>query len=118
MADAAVFIGWGAAIPGRERHALQVFTEALQYYASLQQQGEIESFEAVSLDPHGGDLAGFVLLRGEREKLNRLRDSAEVRRLMGFSEMTLNRFGVVDAHIGEDLNRRFAELYAQLDRLT
>ena len=57
-ANAALFIGWGQAIPGREQKALQVFNEGIQYWSKLQQQGMIESFEPFLLEPHGGDLAG------------------------------------------------------------
>ena len=45
----------------------------LGYYTKLQERGEIESFEAVLLEPHGGELGGFLLLRGEAEKLDRVR---------------------------------------------
>ena len=65
MANAALVIGWGPVVPGREQKALQVFGEAIQYYTRLQQQGQIESFEPVALEPHGGDLNGFLLVRGD-----------------------------------------------------
>ncbi len=65
MAMGALFIGWGAGVPGRERQGLQVFNEGLQYYAGLQQRREIESFEPVLLEPHGGDLYGFILIKGD-----------------------------------------------------
>lgn len=35
----------------------------------------IESFEAVILEPHGGDLAGFILIRGSQDKLAQLRST-------------------------------------------
>jgi len=77
MAQGALFIGWGEAARGRERQALQLFGEVTQYYAQLQQRGEIESFEPVILEPHGGDLGGFLLLKGEQDALSRLRVSEE-----------------------------------------
>jgi hypothetical protein len=49
--------------------ALALFQEAMQYYAQLQHQGEIDSFEPVQLESHGGDLQGFLLLRGDTDKL-------------------------------------------------
>ena len=113
MANAAIFIGWGEAVRGREQKALQVFGEAIQYYTRLQQQGEIESFEPVQLEPHGGDLRGFLLIRGESERLDRLRRSQEFIRLNARAELVVEHFGVVSAFIGEDLNRRFAEFGAQ-----
>jgi hypothetical protein len=44
----------------------------VEYYGRLQQQGEIDSFEPFGLEPHGGDLNGFLLVRGDRDKLARL----------------------------------------------
>ena len=113
MAAGALFIGWGAGVPGRERQALQVFNEAMQYYAGLQQQGEIESFEPVALEPHGGDLAGFCLLRGERERLSRLRHSDEFRRLNARAALVVHNFGVVSADLGEQLRGAFATFQEQ-----
>src|SRR5579859_1806634 len=62
MANAALFIGWGKVVQGREAKSLEVFGEGLEYWTRLQQLGEIESFEPVALEPHGGDLGGFVLI--------------------------------------------------------
>jgi hypothetical protein len=36
MADEALFIGWGEVVRGRERKAVEVFNESLQYYGQLQ----------------------------------------------------------------------------------
>ena len=57
MASAAVFIGWGAAVVGRERQALQLFDASVEYWARLQQARVLASYEALLLEPHGGDLA-------------------------------------------------------------
>ena len=108
MANAAVFLGWGSVIAGREQQSLQVFNEAVQYWTRLQQQGEIESFEPVALEPHGGDLAGFCLIKGDREKLSRLRFSEEWQRLNQRAIAVVSNIGIVDAHIGEGLQRLFA----------
>src|SRR5262245_52742614 len=82
LADEALVIGWGDGVRGRESKALDVFNESLQYYARLQQDGAVESFDAWFLAPHGGDLAGFILLRGERERLDEVQRSADFELLM------------------------------------
>ena len=46
------------------RQAIKVFNEVFEYYSRLQQEGQIESFEPVLLEAHGGELGGFFLLRG------------------------------------------------------
>lgn len=118
MADAVLFIGWGAVIPGRERPSLQVFGETVAYWQHLQQQGAIESFEAVYLEPHGGDLAGFAILRGEREKLEQARYSDEFQRLNARAALVVQNIGVVAGFSGEALNRQFASFQEQTADLT
>lgn len=58
MAEAGLFVGWGAPVRGRETKGLEIFNESVAYWGRLQQEGRIESFEVVLLYPHGGDLAG------------------------------------------------------------
>src|ERR687895_2358826 len=98
MADEALFIGWGDVVRGRETKALDVFNESLQYYGQLQQDGRIESFDAWFLAPHGGDLAGFILLRGEREALDEIQRSPEFELLTARAGMIVDRIGVVKAY--------------------
>ena len=117
MATGALVIGWGPAVRGRELKALQVFNEAIQFYTRLQQQGTIESFEPVSLEPHGGDLEGFLLIRGDREKLNAIRTSEEFLRLNNRAALIVDNFGVITAFIGEELQRQFADFGAQASEL-
>jgi hypothetical protein len=105
MADEALFIGWGEVVRGRERRALEVFGESLQFYGQLQQNGRIESFDAWFLAPHGGDLAGFILLRGERERLDEIQRSQDFERLQTRAGMIVDRVGVVNAYTGEALGR-------------
>jgi hypothetical protein len=72
MAAMGVFIGCGPPIRGREANGLEVFNEEVEYWARLQQEGQIESFEVVLHSPHGGDLSGFALLRDSGESLDRI----------------------------------------------
>ena len=117
MADAAIFIGWGQVVRGREAKALAVFNESLAYYAKLQQSGSIESFEPVILAPHGGDLAGFVLLRGDAGKLAAVRASEEFQRITVRAGLIVNNLGVVDASIGQSLATGLATFQEQLQDL-
>jgi hypothetical protein len=105
MADDALFIGWGDVVRGRESNALAVLNESLEFYGRLQQEGTIDSVEAWFLRPHGGDLAGFVLLRGTRERLDEVQRSAEFELLLARSGMIVDRIGVVNAYTGEALGR-------------
>ena len=101
MADAGLFIGWGSPVRGREQKGIQVFNEAFDYFGGLQQAGQIESVEAVFLEPHGGDLNGFFLIKGEREQLAGIRVSDEMNRLTLRAGQIVEGFGVVGAQLGD-----------------
>lgn len=118
MADAGLFVGWGNAVRGRERTALAVFDEAVEFYTRLQQEGQIEGFEAVLLEPHGGDLVGFFLVRGDREQLARVRLSDEYDRLNVRAELIVENFGVVGAAVGSGVDRWRAIFQQGIDDLT
>ena len=103
MAGEALFIGWGAVVRGREKQALQVFQESIEYYGRLQQEGRIESFEPILLSPHGGDLNGFVILRGDRKALAEIRFSDEFERLIARASAIVDSPGVMPAYGGDAL---------------
>ena len=119
MTDTALFIGWGPTIPGREHHALKLFDEALEIFESLKQAGEIESFEPVLLGPHGGELEGFILVKGEIAKLTAFQMREDVERLRIKAQALKTNFGVVFATIGDGVKRSFAlydEIVKELER--
>jgi hypothetical protein len=108
MADSALFIGWGTTVRGREQKAVQVFEEAVGMWSRLQEDGTLESWEPVFLEPHGGDLAGFFLLRGDQAKIAELRASDDFTRLMLRAAMIVESLGVVGADIGERIASQMA----------
>ena len=112
MADAGLFIGWGEVVRGRETEALEVFNETLAYYGRLQEEGEIENFEPVFLEPHGGDLNGFILIRGDAEKLASLRVNEEFTQFSIRAGLVVDGFGVVAADLAERLQRQM-EFYTE-----
>lgn len=118
MADAGLFVGFGLPVPGRERQAVKVLGEALEYYARLQQQGEIESFETVLLEPHGGDLNGFTLVRGDLDKLSSIRTSEEFQRLSLRAGLITEGFGVIGAILGEQVGTLMGVYNEQVEDLT
>jgi hypothetical protein len=117
MAGEALFVGWGQVVRGREQFALEVFQEAIGYYGKLQEEGQIERFDAFLLEPHGGDLGGFFLLHAERSALDTIRSSAEFQRLMVRAGSVIDNLGVVSAYSGEALGQqmaRFGEMAQEL----
>ena len=105
MADEALFIGWGEVVRSREQKAVELFNESIQYYGQLQESGKVESFDAWFLAPHGGDLGGFIILRGKRERLDEVQRSPEFERLQTRVAMIVDGSGAVNAYTGDALGR-------------
>jgi len=109
MANSALFIGWNRSVAGREKQAMDLFMKVMEYYGQLQSAGKIESFEPVVLSNHGGDLNGFVLIRGDEVKLG------EVGREEKFVNFTieggycLENFGVIKGYIGDSIMNIFSQ---------
>jgi hypothetical protein len=118
MADAGLFLGWGAPVRGREAKGLEVFGEAIEFYGGQQQAGRIESFEAVLLEPHGGELGGFFLIRGSAEQISALRVDETFERLTTRASFIVEDLGVVGAYIGDGLARALGIYQEQIGDLT
>jgi hypothetical protein len=117
MAGEALFLGWGPVVRGREQKALQVFRETLEYYGRLQQEGKIDSFEPVLIAQHGGDLAGFVLLRGAQANLDAIRSSDEFERRVVRAASVADNVGVIKAYTGEALGEAMGRFQAVSEEL-
>jgi hypothetical protein len=75
MADRVLFIGWGTPVRGSEGRGLEVFNEALGLLGRMQQEGRIEGFNVVLLDPNS-DLNGYVEVQGSAEQITALHTGA------------------------------------------
>lgn len=72
-----VLFAWNRSIPGREQISSEHFNEFVAYLTGLQQSGAIDSFETAFLEPHGGDLNGFFLIRADTARLDAMMASKE-----------------------------------------
>jgi hypothetical protein len=95
MADRILFIGWSATIPGREERALEVFNEGVGFYGRCQQEGRIEGFDVILLEPHGGGLAGYIELHGSADQLAALREDEEFEQLQVDAGLIVEELGVI-----------------------
>ena len=109
MSSNIVFFGWNRPIPGREKLSGAHFQEFAQYLGGLQQSGTIQSFEAVFLDPHGGDLNGFFLIRGEPAKLDAVMASDAWHTHMTRGGLHLDGLGAIRGATGELVMERMAQ---------
>ena len=116
MADAALFIGFGEVVRGREKRALKNFNDSVEYYTGLQNEGRIESFDVTLLGPHAR-LNGFAMLRGTEEQLDSVRRSKEFRVQVARARLIVDELVIADAYIGGGLAQVLSEYQEELDRL-
>jgi hypothetical protein len=96
MATACLFIGWDRPHPGKESEAFRwLMTEGMAALDAFKTKGFYESREQIGLTAHGGDLNGFLLLFGERAKLDELRRTDDFERFSMRMAMFFGRYGVV-----------------------
>ena len=101
MAKHTLFMGWDRPCVGREGTASELFNAVVGYLTDQQKKGNIESFEPVLLHAHGGDLNGFMLIRGDFEKLNKLRGEDQFLDLVTQVSLNVENFGVIPGFTGE-----------------
>jgi hypothetical protein len=101
MSEAALFVGWGQPVRGREKRALDVFNDAAAYYGERVADGSIDSFDPVLLNPHGGDLQGFFLIKGSAQGLATMTASEEFQRLHVRAGMIVENLGVIEAWVDD-----------------
>jgi hypothetical protein len=108
MSDTALFVGWGETHPGREAFARKHLAEFNEIMEEMKAKGEIESYETVLLDPHGGDLDGFTLVHAPPDKLVTLWMRDDLNRLAAKAKLDHAKFGVIWATTGEGVQKQFS----------
>jgi hypothetical protein len=102
-----LFIGWGAPVHGREERGLEVFNESMGLYGRLQQEGAIEKFDVVLLDPNPG-LSGYIELHGSAAQLTAIRQTEEFRRTLVDASLIVDDIRLVEGFTNEGIAREMA----------
>ena len=103
MAKAALCTVWGDPIPGREKQALIIYNEAMQYWAGLQQEGKIERFDVTVLTFSAGNVAGLLVVRGTAEQIESVRRSKEFQQYVTRGRLVASHVSVANAYVDEGL---------------
>ncbi len=112
-ADRILFVGWDRPITGREAAGMESFSKFMTYLGRQQSSGRIESFEPVMLDPSGGTLNGFVVIRGAYNNLAAMTNEDEWRTLFTEASYTMKGMSVITGNIGQGLQQTMAR-YAKV----
>ena len=116
MAEAALFIGWGEVVRGREKNALRTYNEVMEYWNGLKNDGRIQNFDVAVLGPHAR-LGGFILARGTEQQIDGVRRSKEFRQIMARTRLFVDDLVTVDANVDESLGQLMQEYGQEVERL-
>ena len=107
MADRVLLTSWGEVVRGREEHALEVFNEVLGFYGRLQQEGRIEAFDVVLLEPSSG-VNGYVQVQASADQIAALREDEAYQRIIIDSALVVDDLKVVEGYANEGVARQIA----------
>ena len=107
MADRVLFVSWGEVVRGREVAALENFNETIGLYGQMQQDGRIESFDVVLLNP-SLEIAGYMQIHGSSDQLNALKDSEDFRRNLYAGSLIVDELKLVDGYTNEGIAAEMA----------
>ena len=96
MATACLFIGWNRPFPGQQKEAYgYLINEGRPLLDQWQKDGWFEVSRAYGLTAHMGSLNGFIIIEGNRAKLDELRRTDEFERFSIHMSMWFDGYGVV-----------------------
>ena len=103
MADTLLFIGWGEPARGREEWGLEVFNEVVGMYGRMQQEGRIESFDVGILSPTGGDLDGYILVKGSAEQIAAVQTDPDYERTLAEATLCVQGLRIIPGACNEGI---------------
>ena len=93
-----------------------MFNDAIGLYGRLQQDGRIESFDVVLLDPNG-DLGGYIELHGTHEQLSAIQEDEDYRRVLYDAGLVVKRLRGVEGFTNEAISREVAMYQEAVSRV-
>ena len=116
MADRVLFMSWGSPVPGREERGLEVFNEAIGICGRMQQEGRIEKFDVVLLEPNG-DLNGYIEIHGSAEQIAAVHEDDEFQRNTVDASLVVDKLRHVDGVTNEEIARQMAMYQESVGRV-
>jgi hypothetical protein len=115
MADRILCLSWTDAVSGRELQSLEAFNEALGFFGSLREAGQIEDIDVVVFSLNF-EIDGMMLIRGSHAQLDAVREDERFRRLIIGAQLSVEGLRLAEGHLnaaaGEQMSW-FQEAVAQ-----
>jgi hypothetical protein len=116
MADRVLFMSWGSPVPGREERGLEVFNEAIGICGRMQQEGRIEKFDVVLLEPNG-DLNGYIEIHGSAEQIAAVHEDEEFQRNTVDASLIVEKLRHVNGVTNDEISRQMAMYQESVGRV-
>jgi len=84
-----------------------VFNEAMGILGRKQQEGQIESFDVVLLEPNG-ELDGYITVKGSAEQISSLREDPEFQRNTVDATLSVNGIRHIEGYTNEGVAAQMA----------
>lgn len=111
MSNAALYYCWGHPVQGRETKALEVFSQVMEYNATLEKQGKIAAHRTyIATTGSMERFAGFMVLEGEVSQLRAVIDSDEWKAFRLKAEHVVSGIDVVHCVTGAEIPKTIAQL--------
>ncbi len=115
MADRVLVMTWQHPVRGKEERAVEVFTEALGILGRMQQDGRIERFDVMLLQPNG-DLGGVVTAYGTAEQIVAMRADDAFQRNTIEAQICVEGVRHVEGYANEGVAQRMTLYQEALSR--
>jgi hypothetical protein len=116
MADRVVFISWGQVVRGREERAMENFNEAVGLYGQLQQDGRIEGFDVVLLNPSTG-IDGYIEIQGSADQLAALKESEDFQSQLATASLIVDDLKMADGYTGAGIAKQMEMYQAAISKV-
>jgi hypothetical protein len=94
-------------VRGAEERALEVFNDAMGLLGRMQQEGRIEGFDVILLEPNIG-LDGMVIARGTAEQITAMRADEEFLRNTVDAQLCVEDIRHIEGYTNEGVARMMA----------
>jgi hypothetical protein len=111
-----LFMSWGSPVPGREERGLEVFNEAIGICGRMQQEGRIEKFDVVLLEPNG-DLNGYIEIHGSAEQIAAVHEDEEFQRNTVDASLIVEKLRHVNGVTNDEISRQMAMYQESVGRV-
>lgn len=116
MADRVVFISWGQVVRGREERAMENFNETVGLYGQMQQDGRIEGFDVVLLNPSTG-MDGYIEIQGSAEQLATLKESEDFQSQLATATLIVDDLKMADGYTGAAIAKQMEMYQAAISKV-